>query len=160
MKSGTQIDWFWAKVSKNGPIHPVLGTACWLWTASVTEGYGNMGWDKKIQKAHRISWKIHFGEIPDELCVCHDCDNRLCVNPSHLFVGTKQDNADDMVSKGRGRGGHAPGETHPVAKLLDADVEEIKRLHATGQYTQKYIAAMFSVDQSHISRVVRGLNRI
>jgi hypothetical protein len=76
---------------------------CWLWTASLNnKGYGKIGEGKKILLAHRVSWELHFGPIPDRLCVLHKCDNPKCVNPDHLFLGTQKDNAQDMVRKNRG----------------------------------------------------------
>lgn len=77
---------------------------CWLWTASLDKkGYGKAtvnggGW----KLAHRVAWELYRGEIPDGLCACHACDTPACVNPEHLFIGTQQDNVDDMARKGRG----------------------------------------------------------
>lgn len=89
---------FWTKVSKRGDQQ------CWNWIASLdTEGYGNFkSKNKKANnKAHRMSYLLHFGDISKGLHVLHKCDNPRCVNPSHLFLGTHQDNMRDMVEKGR-----------------------------------------------------------
>ena len=84
-------------------------TQCWEWTHALDQrGYGFIHAERGMEKAHRYSWRIHFGEIPvgegyHGTCVCHHCDNPACVNPSHLFLGSMQDNVDDMMAKGRHR---------------------------------------------------------
>lgn len=106
---------FWAKVDKNGPtIRPKLGP-CWSWTASThNAGYGQIGFNKRIAYAHRVAWELCVGPIPDNLLVCHKCDNPPCCNPTHLFLGTDSDNAWDKVRKGRApRGDQHPNRIHP-----------------------------------------------
>ena len=95
---------FFAKVNKTD--------SCWLWTGAKWQdktkrrlGYGKAYSCGKIRKAHRVSWEISNGNIPDGLCVLHKCDVPLCVNPEHLFLGTVVDNVKDMVSKNRNRWG-------------------------------------------------------
>ena len=82
------------------------GRGCWEWSGYFSEGYGQLCVGPKGGRirfgAHRLSWEIHFGEIPAGLLVCHRCDTRSCVNPAHLFLGTCQDNNHDMWLKGRG----------------------------------------------------------
>lgn len=105
-------DRLWAKVDKSGPVpahRPELGS-CWVWTGAVTKhvGHGVIALGARAEgtaKTHRVSYELHFGPIPKdvsvELCVLHHCDNRRCVRPDHLFLGTDADNVRDMLAKGR-----------------------------------------------------------
>ena len=100
-------DRFWGKVEKNGPVpehRPGLGR-CWIWLgARIENDYGVVRVNGKNNGAHRISWELTNGPIPEGLWALHHCDNPPCVNPSHLFLGTNTDNQRDCVSKGRDRG--------------------------------------------------------
>ena len=84
---------FWEKVQKT--------TTCWNWTAAKRNGYGVIKIDKKLIAVHRLSYEMHKGRIPAGLMICHSCDNPLCVNPDHLFLGTGSINMRDAMSKGR-----------------------------------------------------------
>ena len=124
---------FWAKVEKT--------ENCWNWTAScATNGYGQLvireNGKQKRWTAHRLSWFIHFGLIPKGegfhgTCVLHHCDNRKCVNPDHLFLGTNKDNIRDCVAKGRYTPPCLRGELHPDAKLKEIDVHNIRSSDAS-----------------------------
>jgi hypothetical protein len=107
---------FWQKVHKTD--------TCWNWIGCKTEkGYGQMRIGRTI-RAHRYSWVIHNGPIPNNMFVCHRCDNPSCVRPNHLFLGTAKDNTLDMISKHRQCG--ARGETHPFHKLTNEDIPKIR----------------------------------
>ncbi|KKN16791.1 hypothetical protein LCGC14_0972530, partial [marine sediment metagenome] len=84
---------FWGKVKKTN--------SCWMWVATLHAGYGYVGLNGKDYSAHRISWEIHFGKIPEGMLVLHKCDNPPCVNPKHLWIGTRKQNTQDMIKKGR-----------------------------------------------------------
>jgi len=104
-------DRFWAKVNKNGPVpdrYPELGS-CWLWTAAVTvctngDQRGSFRrTHRRAELAHRVSWELTNGPIPEGMKICHRCDVGLCVRPDHLFLGTQAENIQDMRNKGRHR---------------------------------------------------------
>ncbi len=104
--------------------------------------------------AHRFSWELHFGPVPGGLLVCHRCDNRRCVNPGHLFLGTAADNTADMIAKGRGN--WARGEAHGASKLSESDVVDIRELHDVEGFSQTTLACAFGVTHVAIWRIVRG----
>lgn len=147
------IDRFFSKINTNNP------KGCWIWTACTNyAGYG-VAWNgNKVVRAHRMSWVIHNGCIPKGnhhgTCVCHTCDNRNCVNPDHLFLGTQQENLTDMCVKGR----QALGCDNGQSKLTEKSVLKIRELYATGKHSQKNIAVEYGVDPSLISYIVRRKN--
>lgn len=145
---------FWSKVNKNGsiPQHcPELGN-CWEWTGVKfhSSGYGQFSYKLKTVSSHRYSWYLAYGEIPEGLFVLHKCDNKICCNPNHLFLGTQKDNSDDKVSKQR----HTKGNNHGMSKLTENQVFEIRRLWNTGKYYQREIGEMFDVSQTAISNIL------
>jgi hypothetical protein len=135
---------------------------CWYWRDVRPGGYGSCHLLGEVF-AHRVSWRLHSGEIPEGLHVLHRCDVRNCVNPDHLFLGTKQDNARDMVAKGRQpRGFKKPnhmqrGELHPRAKLSSADVADVRSALANGE-SGAAIARRYGVSRGAIYHIANGRN--
>jgi hypothetical protein len=126
---------------------PEPTSGCWLWLGRPqSTGYGQLHVSGKRTLAHRYSWELEIGPIPDGMYVLHRCDNRLCVNPDHLFVGTHQDNMDDMVRKGR----CPTGEDHWNAKLTRKDVTAIRK----STKSQRALAREYGVGQKNISHII------
>ncbi len=140
---------------------------CWLWTGTILwTGYGHMHFSPGHQRmmAHRFSWIVHHGPIPDGLSCLHRCDVRNCVNPDHLFLGDHAANMQDMVRKGRGGVGlimqscpekRARGTRIDRAKLDDEKVLEIRRRFADGE-EMRSIARVYGVSGHCIGSVVHG----
>jgi hypothetical protein len=135
---------FWRMVNKGAP------GGCWEWLGAIgSGGYGNIGtrvFNGKVNTlAHRLSWLLHRGEDAGRYCVCHRCDNRKCVNPEHLFLGTRDDNNKDRESKGRGR----------TAKFSESDVLAIRAAGAGGE-SGLSIARRYGAGHSNICKILRG----
>lgn len=158
---------FWRHVALTGPVPshcPELGE-CWLWTGCTErKGYGKFHWGGHLTAAHRVSYEMVFGPVPDGLWVLHHCDNRLCCNPDHLFLGTAADNTADMVRKGRNARGERSGmrlhpesicrgERHGMARLTEAAVLEIRHLVADGA-AQRAVAAQFGMSPATVCVIV------
>lgn len=126
--------------------------ACWPFTGSRNNGgYGvATGVVDGISMAHRVSWFISNGPIPDGLYVLHRCDNRPCCNPAHLFLGTLADNNRDCVAKGR----HSNGDTPGRKILTDDDVIAIRSIYRSNNVSQREIAEIFGLTLEHVWRVI------
>lgn len=147
---------------------------CWTWRgAFYRTGYAMFSWQGRNQRAHRLAWEWSNGrEIPAGLFCCHRCDNRACVNPAHLWIGTNSDNMRDCASKGRiwlqsnplatclRRPGspRAFGEAHGMVKLRDSDVLELRRLAEQG-VPDRELAQRFSIHVTHAGKIRRGVMR-
>lgn len=176
MFKDSDIKRFWQRVDKSGD--------CWLWTARRDkDGYGGISIGSKNFRAHRIAYELTFGAIPKGLIVCHHCDNPPCCNPSHLFLGTQQDNSTDRVKKGRAASGDRNGSRlHPErrprgaqhrwqtkpesrlhgerngrAKLSEKDVQKIRNRLSNGE-KRSVLAKEFNVSWTAINYIAQGRN--
>jgi hypothetical protein len=114
------LDRFWGKVDKEKSNIFYNGTRCWEWIAAC-DRYGQIKIGGKHETSHRVSWELTYGPIPEGLFVCHHCDNTLCCNPDHLFLGTHHDNMDDRNKKGRQASGERNGSRLHPEKLARGD---------------------------------------
>jgi hypothetical protein len=126
---------------------------CWIWTGSKRNGYGRLivgsrsDGSRHSETAHRYSWLVFKGEIPDGHFVCHHCDNPACVNPEHLFIGTQQDNIDDREKKNRNN--HFFGEHSPTCRLTEKDVVDIRQSNKSS----RELARIYGVNKSSVQAI-------
>lgn len=134
--SDKKVAIFWSRVRKSNE--------CWEWQGTIENGYGRLCVQYEWLKVHRISWTLKFGAIPRRKLVLHRCDNKICVRPDHLFLGTQADNNKDRDTKGR---------TH--SKLVRRQVLEILDLWPRNLYTVKHIASSYRVTPASIFAIVQ-----
>jgi len=144
---------FWAKADVRSP------SECWEWQRAGGDGYGRVTWLGELRLAHRVAWELIHGPVPNGLCVLHRCDNPPCVNPSHLFPGTKSDNAVDCARKGRHVAQIAPetrrGSRNGRARLRELQVIGIMARWLQG-VSQLQVAREFGVTRWQVGSIVRG----
>jgi hypothetical protein len=132
-------------------VEKIPEAGCWIWTGTTTlRGYGQIISNNRKHYAHRASYEVFIGPIPDGMYVCHACDNVYCVNPAHLFLGTQKQNLEDMARKKRSTW----GEKNPMAKLTSSDAKKIKELAQSG-LTTKQLSKQFNVSTSNITAILR-----
>ena len=159
MKRRSSIERFWSNV--------IMGLECWEWQASLVDGYGQFMGNGQT-RAHRFSWELVNGAIPEGMHVLHRCDNRRCVRPDHLFLGTHQDNMDDMVQKGRSLAGDRNpsrtniarmmrGSGHVRAKINEAQALEIRLRYQSGT-CQRQLAEEYGISMAAVYYVLRGVS--
>ncbi|MGJ8660688.1 MAG: HNH endonuclease signature motif containing protein [Bacteroidota bacterium] len=129
---------------------PEPNSGCWLWLNFLDkDGYGFIRDNGIRHRAHRYSFLKHKGEIPKDNVVCHKCDNPTCVNPDHLFIGTKKDNTQDMLKKGRNGKTGARGEMNPNTKLKENDIINIVK----SNFSNTKLSRIYDVSMSTIARI-------
>ena len=147
---GTPAERFWRFVTQTD--------GCWEWSGCrQSHGYGQIGVERRIVYAHRLSWELHYGPIPAGLHVCHKCDNPPCVRPDHLFLGTRSDNLSDAAHKGRLADRYTPfGEQHAHAVVSDDIVRLIRSAYQKrrGTISASDLGFVFHLSESQVFNVI------
>lgn len=133
-------------------VMPEPMSGCWLWMGAVGKGYGSIGFGLKNEGAHRVSWMLHKGPIPEGGHVLHNCDNTYCVNPDHLRIGTHAENMADTTKRNR----HSKGQYHQCAKLSDEATIEIRK----SSEPSRVLATRYGVSYSLVYQIRKNKIRI
>lgn len=140
-------EWFEERIER------ITESGCWIWLPGLTKtgGYGQFNKKGKVGRAHRASYEFYVGKIPEGMCVCHRCDTPACINPDHLFIGSRKENTLDMKAKGR----HLYGERNTESKLTLDQVLEIKDRRKSGEYFQS-IADSYGISYTQVWRIINN----
>lgn len=129
---------------------------CWIWQSTTqASGHGQLWVDGRHRGAHRVSYKIHKGEIPDGMHICHKCDVNPCVNPDHLYAGSRSDNVQDAIERTGWIESRERGEEHHSSKLTWDEVGEIRSRYANTEASQYDLASEYGVSASTVGEIVR-----
>jgi len=145
-------------------VEPVPESGCWIWMGNTNTERGEITYGRfsnggKYWLAHRFSYHLFNGEIPEDKFVLHKCDVRCCVNPEHLFIGDQKDNMQDMINKGRfGKRNVPSGEKNTFAKLSNYQVQSIRALFSFGAKLGE-LAEFYNVSKAQICRIVNNKSR-
>ena len=124
---------------------------CWIWKKGLAGNYGKVRWSGKTISAHKAAYISFIGQVDKGLCVCHKCDNPICVNPEHLFLGTHKENTLDAMAKGRK---NYKGEKNFFCRLTDEQINEMRKLRKEG-FTYDRLSKIFNCSITHIYNIVK-----
>ena len=134
-------------------VMPEPMSGCWLWTGCGSAKYGQIRYEGRTQQAHRVFWEKENGPIPDGLFALHRCDIPMCVNPDHIFLGTQQENINDMMAKNRHH-------LMPRTKISWEQVQKIKKLYKFGNCSQRGLGIIFGISQRQVGRIINEKQRV
>lgn len=142
------MDRFWEKVDRGDPDE------CWEWKAATdNNGYGRFWFDGENRPSHQVSWEISYGDRNGEH-ILHTCDNKICVNPNHLYLGTPHDNLVDAYERGQKDPVMLRGEDNPRSKLTREEVQDIREKYARGESTYEQLAEEYDTVYQNIGHIV------
>lgn len=138
---------FWRRARRDA-------NGCLVWIRRLDQnGYAPIFRRGRWTKAHRLAWEFSNGKVPSGMNVCHRCDNRACIEPTHLFVGTQSDNMRDCENKGRAN--HPVGERNNKAKLTSEEVLELRRRRAAGESMYR-LGKVFGIARQSVRSIILG----